>query len=465
MSTEFAVRDGVLPHPPYRVPVLGDIFGVDPRTPVQDSTAMAGRLGPMFERNVLGRRFVFAAGADVVGELCDEKRFEKFLPPGVENLRDIGADGLFTAYNHEPNWQRAHDLLRPAFTAGAMRGYHDIMVDVADDLIEHWEGRARTGATTDVSSDMTKLTLETIGRTGFSYSFGSFERAEPHPFVSAMVGALTYNQRRALLKIPAFAKPFFARSDREYAHNKQYLADVLADVVRTRRRSTEEFTDLLQIMMDAAREADNPNALSEANIGYQILTFLIAGHETTSGALSFALYYLSTHPEVFERARAEVDEVWGAGKPEFGQVPKLRYVRRVLDESLRLWPTVPAFGRGARAQTVVGDGYRMAAGDWAIVLVTALHRDPVWGERPDEFDPDNFLPARIKSRPAHVYKPFGTGERACIGRQFAIHEAVLVLGTILQRFDLQADPSYRLKVTERLTMMPDGFEVRPTIRR
>lgn len=464
MSTEFAVRNGPLPHPPYRVPVLGDILGINPRTPVQDSTAMAGRLGTMFERSILGRRFVFASGADVVGELCDEKRFEKFLPPGVENLRDIGADGLFTAYNHEPNWQRAHDLLRPAFTAGAMRGYHEIMVDVADDLVRHWEGCARTGATTDVSSDMTKLTLETIGRTGFSYSFGSFARTEPHPFVSAMVGALTYNQRRAMLRVPAFAKPLFARSDRAYAQNKQYLADVLADVVRTRRRSTENFDDLLQIMMNAARDVDNPNALNGANIGYQILTFLIAGHETTSGALSFALYYLATHPEVFERARAEVDEVWGAGKPEFGQVPKLRYVRRVLDESLRLWPTVPAFGRGARAETTVGDGYRMAAGDWAIVLVTALHRDPVWGERPGEFDPDNFLPDRIRARPAHVYKPFGTGERACIGRQFAIHEAVLVLGTILQRFDLHADPSYRLQVVERLTMMPTGFRVQPSTR-
>lgn len=464
MSTEFAVRNDALPHPPYRVPVLGDVLGINPRTPVQDSTAMAGRLGTMFERSILGRRFVFASGADVVGELCDEKRFEKFLPPGVENLRDIGADGLFTAYNHEPNWQRAHDLLRPAFTAGAMRGYHEIMVDVADDLVRHWEGCARTGATTDVSSDMTKLTLETIGRTGFSYSFGSFARTEPHPFVSAMVGALTYNQRRAFLKVPAFAKPLLARSDRAYAQNKQYLADVLADVVRTRRRSTENFDDLLQIMMNAARDVDNPNALSEANIGYQILTFLIAGHETTSGALSFALYYLATHPEVFERARAEVDEVWGAGKPEFGQVPKLRYVRRVLDESLRLWPTVPAFGRGARAETTVGDGYRMAAGDWAIVLVTALHRDPVWGDRPGEFDPDNFLPDRIRARPAHVYKPFGTGERACIGRQFAIHEAVLVLGTILQRFDLHADPSYRLQVVERLTMMPTGFRVQPSTR-
>lgn len=465
MSTDFAIQKQQLPHPPHRLPLLGDVIGADPRTPIQDSTAMARRLGPMFERVLLGRRFVFASGADVVGELCDEKRFAKFLPPGVENLRDIGADGLFTAYNDEPNWQRAHDLLRPAFTASAMHGYHDIMVEVAEDLVQHWHGRAERRATTDVSSDMTKLTLETIGRTGFSYSFGSFERAEPHPFVSAMVGALTYNLHRSLLTVPSFVEPLFARSNRKYEENKRYLIEVLSDVIRTRRDSGEVVSDLLQIMLDAAREVDNPHALSEADIGCQILTFLIAGHETTSGALSFALFYLSTYPEVFERARAEVDEVWGTSTPDFARVPKLRYLRRVLDESLRLWPTVPAFGRGAREHTVLRNGYRMAAGDGAIVLAAALHRDPVWGDRPDDFDPDNFLPARIRARPGHVYKPFGTGERACIGRQFAVHEAVLVLGTIVQRFDLHIDPSYRLDVQERLTMMPRGFRVRPSVRR
>ena len=92
-----------------------------------------------------------------------------------------------------------------------------------------------------------------------------------------------------------------------------------------------------------------------------------------------------------------------------------------------------------------------------MVLIPGLHRDSVWGENPDRFDPYNFLPYRVRARPAHVYKPFGTGERACIGRQFAIHEAVLVLGTILRRYDLTPDPGYRLRISERLTLMPEGF--------
>ncbi|MGB6053367.1 MAG: cytochrome P450, partial [Rhodococcus sp. (in: high G+C Gram-positive bacteria)] len=240
------------------------------------------------------------------------------------------------------------------------------------------------------------------------------------------------------------------------------------DIIRTRRDeetgSTPGLTDLLDIMLDAARDADNPNALSEINIRHQILTFLIAGHETTSGALSFALYYLAHNPDIMAAARAEVDEVWGSESPTFQQVPKLRLVRRVLDEALRLWPTAPAFAREAREDTVIGGNYEMKKGDWALVLIPGLHRDPVWGEDTDRFDPDRFLSANVRARPGHVYKPWGTGERACIGRQFAIHEAVLVLGTILQRFEFRADPAYQLKIEERLTLMPKNFELQISVR-
>lgn len=143
--------------------------------------------------------------------------------------------------------------------------------------------------------------------------------------------------------------------------------------------------------------------------------------------------------------------------PTFEQVAKLRYVRRVLDETLRLWPTAPAYAREAREDTVLANRYPMRAGEWVLVLIPSLHRDPAWGSDPERFDPDRFAPERVRGRAPHIYKPFGTGERACIGRQFAIHEAVLVLGTILRRYDFTADPDYQLRIQERLTLMPVGF--------
>ncbi|WP_072686961.1 cytochrome P450 [Rhodococcus marinonascens] len=445
-----------IPHSRWRVPILGDLFGVSIRTPLQNSMDVGKPLGPIFERKALGNRFVFVSGADMVAELSDDSRFGKHLAPGVASLREIGGDGLFTAYDHEPNWGKAHNLLAPAFTKSAMRSYHRTMLDVAGELTEHWDQFVDGGAV-DVSSDMTKVTLETIGRTGFSYSFDSFKRERPHPFVQAMVNALGHSQRTALVRATALGRVLTRRSDRRNVANIEYLAEVVDEVIRSRRDGTDAGPeDLLELMLRAARENDS-NRIDELNIRHQVVTFLVAGHETTSGALSFALYYLSRHPDVLAKAQAEVDAVWGDEAPAFEQIAKLRYVRRMLDEALRLWPTAPAYGREAKVDTTLVGKYPMNVGDWVLVLIPSLHRDPVWGDDPEAFDPDNFLPERVRARPAHVYKPFGTGKRACIGRQFALHEAVLVLGTILHRYRIVGNPDYRLKVSERLTLMPEGF--------
>ncbi|MET7362232.1 cytochrome P450 [Streptomyces sp. NPDC005562] len=455
-----------IPHPPRRIPLLGDILGADIRTPLQDSMKMARALGPIFRRKAFGKEFVFVWGAELAADMADESRFAKHVGLGVANLRPVAGDGLFTAYNHEPNWQLAHDILAPGFSREAMAGYHPLMLDVARQLTARWDERESAGRAVDVPGDMTKLTLETIARTGFGHDFGSFERSAPHPFVSAMVGTLSFAQRRNV--VPPLLTPVLLRgADRRNDADMAYLNRTVDAVVAARRAAAGAggHGDLLDRMLEVAHP-DTGERLTPENIRRQVITFLVAGHETTSGALSFALHYLSRHPQVLARARAEVDEVWGAeGEPAYEQVAKLRYVRRVLDESLRLWPTAPAFAREARGDTILGGVHPMRRGAWALVLATMLHRDPAaWGENAEEFDPDRFAPAAVRARPAHVFKPFGTGARACIGRQFALHEATLVLGLLLRRYDLHADPAYRLRVAERLTLMPDGLTLRLTRR-
>ncbi|MEV0123117.1 cytochrome P450 [Streptomyces sp. NPDC050703] len=454
-----------IPRPPYRLPLLGDVVGASVRTPLQDSMRLAERLGPIFRRRAFGKEFVFVWGADLAADLADESRFAKHVGLGVANLRPVAGDGLFTAYNHEPNWQLAHDILAPGFSRDAMAGYHPLMLDVARQLTDRWDERESAGRAVDVPGDMTKLTLETIARTGFGHDFGSFERAAPHPFVTAMVGTLSFAQRRNV--VPPLLSPLLRRANRRNDADMAHLNRTVDAVVAARRASggSGAHGDLLDRMLDVAHP-ETGERLSAENIRRQVITFLVAGHETTSGALSFALHYLSRSPDVLARARAEVDEVWGRdGEPAYEQVAKLRYLRRVLDESLRLWPTAPGFAREARADTVLGGVHPMRRGAWALVLATMLHRDPAaWGEHPERFDPDRFTPSAVRARPAHVFKPFGTGARACIGRQFALHEATLVLGLLLRRYDLHADPGYRLRVVERLTLMPDGLTLRLTRR-
>ncbi|EFL43010.1 LOW QUALITY PROTEIN: bifunctional P-450/NADPH-P450 reductase, partial [Streptomyces griseoflavus Tu4000] len=420
-----------IPRPPYRLPLLGDVLGGSRSAPVQDSLKYARRLGPIFRRNAFGKEFVFTWGAGLVADLADESRFAKHVGLGVANLRPVAGDGLFTAYNHEPNWQLAHDVLAPGFSREAMAGYHPMMLAMAERLTEHWDRAAAGGSAVDVPGDMTKLTLETIARTGFGHDFGSFERPRPHPFVTAMVGTLTYAQR--LNSVPAPLTPLLLRgASRRNAADIAHLNRIVDEVVRVRRAGGGSGDgDLLDRMLETAHP-ETGERLSSENVRRQVITFLVAGHETTSGALSFALHYLSRHPDVAARARAEVDRVWGDGEaPGYEQVARLRYVRRVLDESLRLWPTAPAFAREARADTVLGGEHPMRRGAWTLVLTPMLHRDPeVWGADAERFDPDRFDRNGRRGGGRHTRKkPFGTGARACIGRQFALHEATLVQKT------------------------------------
>lgn len=456
------------PHPPGRRPYVGDILGGhDPLTPVQNMLRRGRDLGPIFEMKALDNKFVFVAGSELAAELCDERRFLKNLVPGVSDLRMFAGDGLFTAYTHEPSWRLAHDLLVPSFSRAAMQKYHQTMIDVADELIERWDEAAAAGHDVEVSPDLTKVTLETIGRTSFSYSFESFQKEEVDPFVTAMIHGLAHGARRGVTEALPLGRWLVRRSDRRAMEDHRYIEDLLDDIVAQRIASGDTSQhDLLGRMLHARHE-DSGRGLDALNIRRQILTFLVAGHETTSGALSFALHYLARNPDVMRAAQAELDRVLGpevGANPTFEEVPRLRYLRRVFDETLRLWPTAPAFARSPKETTTIGGAYRMRPQDWAMVFIPLLHRQPdVWPD-PEVFDPDRFLPEHVRARPAHTYKPFGTGERACIGRQFALHEAILVLAKLLHRYDITDDPGYELRITERLTLMPVGFRLHLTHR-
>jgi cytochrome P450/NADPH-cytochrome P450 reductase len=167
---------------------------------------------------------------------------------------------------------------------------------------------------------------------------------------------------------------------------------------------------------------------------------------------------------VLAKAYDEVDSVLGgdlSSAPTYEQVKQLRYVSQVLKESLRLWPSVPTFTRHAYEPRVVGEKYQIDKQDQLTVLLPMLHRDPkIWGENAEEFDPDRFTHEAEQNRPVNAYKPFGTGQRACIGRHFAMHEAALVLGMLLQRFEFIDHTDYQLKVKQTMTIKPADFRIK-----
>ncbi|MGX6512553.1 cytochrome P450 [Rhodococcus sp. SJ-2] len=447
-----------MPRPSWRMPLIGDAMRLDPKRPVQRETEFVRELGDVFEIDIVGSKVIVVGGGNAVAEVFDESRFAKAVVPPVKNLRDLAGDGLFTAFNSEPAWAQAHNVLMPAFSQASMRNYHDTMAQCVEELCDFWTGRLDRGPS-DISSDMNRLTLEVIGRAGFGYSFDSFAN-ERHEFVEAMTRALSFASRTAN-DVPVLREIFGWKALRQNPKDIALLTHSVDGIIAARRGGkTPRQDDLLQRMLEYP-DPDTGELLSDQSIRNQVLTFLIAGHETTAGTLSFALHYLSLNADIVDRARAEIEDVVGrdGAAIQFEQVAKLRYVRRIVDETLRLWPAGPAFFRKARADTTLS-GYPIGKSATILVVLLALHRDRrLWGEDADEFDPDRFLPAHVRARPAHAYKPFGVGARACIGRQFALHEAVLALARILMRFDVVPTPGYELSVSEMLTIRPEDLRL------
>jgi cytochrome P450/NADPH-cytochrome P450 reductase len=442
-------------------PFIGNIRAVDGDAPMQGFMRLARIHGPIFQLDFFGRPLIFVSTQELVNDVCDESRFDKRIHAALKHIRDFAGDGLFTAYTKEPNWAKAHRLLMPAFGPIGIRGMFDQMLDIADQMLVRWE-RFGPRAVIEVTEDMTRLTLDTIALCAFDVRFNSFYQNEMHPFVGAMVDALRESGART--RRPEMASKLLVRTRRAYEDDIRLMHDVADTLIAERRRDPDAAAkkDLLGLMLQG-RDPVTGEGLSDENIRYQLVTFLIAGHETTSGLLSFTLHFLAKNPEVLRKARAEVDAVLGHELPRVEHLGKLRYVEQTLMESLRIWPTAPAFALRAKEDTTIGDGrYQVKASDTVMVLVPLLHRDPkVWGDDAEAFRPERFAPEAFERLPPNSWKPFGNGQRACIGRPFAMQEAQLVVSMILQRFDLiEDDPSYQLNVAETLTLKPSGFRLR-----
>lgn len=441
-----------IPHPPRRVPFIGDVLGMSKEKPNQTTLQRFEELGPIYRRSILGTDLTFVGSAELAAQVFDDTVWEKYVGRPLERLRPLVADGLFTAYNWESSWARAHEVLMPGFTKEAMVSYHDVMVEVVDEL---GKDLASADGHVPVVDEMGKLTLEVIGRCGFGYSFDSFGGSE-HPFVAAMSRALTFAQNSAI-PVPFVGTFLHRKAEKQNELDHALLVETVDEVIAARQRSGERRRDLLDRML----HPDDGAALDPENIRNQVLTFLVAGHETSVNALSFALHFIAQDPAVASRMREEARGVLGDGSVRYGDVPRLRYTRQVINEALRLWPTAPGFFRSAKKDTQVG-GYEFAAGEWVFVLLLAVQRDPAWGSDADRFNPDRFAPEHNRGRAPELFKPFGTGIRSCIGRQFALHEMTLALATLVLRFDITPEPGYSLEVEETLTLRPKGLRLRFT---
>ena len=457
-----------IPHPP-RLPFIGNLHQLAGENILQKFIDIANYHEEIVELKVLGFKLVFVNSVELAKELMDETRFQKYLDIPIQNMRKIAGDALFTAWTHEPNWQKAHNILMPGFAHQAILSYIPIMQGVINQLLDFWAAKG-DGAYVDVQSDMTRLTFDVIGLCGFDYSFNCFGKEEQHPFIDAMLFSLDDAIRQA--RVPSLLKPLCFKRNSKFKESIEYMNDLIDKIIQKRRANPEQYTDktdFLQLMLHST-DKDTGEKLSDENIRQQIITFLIAGHETTSGLLSFALLELVRHPDYLEKARTEALDVLGedlSQTPRLTDIRQLRFINQVLHETLRLYPPVISFAVATDKPTTIGKQNYVVEPKTALwVFSYNIHRDKKhWGENPEDFNPDNFAPKNILQRDKAAFKAFGNGKRSCIGQHFALMEASLALAMILRRFDLEINDDYQLAFDTTITMRPADLKIKLTERK
>nr|WP_168532160.1 cytochrome P450 [Streptomyces sp. RPA4-2]QIY66524.1 cytochrome P450 [Streptomyces sp. RPA4-2] len=445
---------------PIRSPRGVPFFGHTPQIPSTNPVEYFGELSKQFPEGLYGMEIagieqVFVWDPDLVAEVCDETRFYKQIEKTpLNHVRDFTGAGLFTAHQHEEEWGMAHRILLPAFSQRAMKAYYGQMLEIAQNLAGKWG--SKEGQPVNITDDYTRLTLDTIALSGFGYRFDSFAKEDLHPFLNALLQALVESLRRSQ-ELPMMTKLRKA-DDKKYRENVQLMRDLVGNVIKERRegRGTGE-DDLLGLMLQAT-DPETGKGLDDDNVRDQVVTFLIAGHETTSGLLSFATYSLMRNPHVLAQAYAEVDRLMpGNTVPDYDTIMQMDVIPRILEETLRLWAPIPLIGKSPLEDTVIGGCYGLKKGTRVNILEGPLHTHPKAWERPQEFDINRWLPENRVDHHPHAYKPFGNGVRACIGRQFALTEARLALALVLQKFKFSDPSDYKMDVREALTRKPGDF--------
>lgn len=442
-----------LPHAT-RIPVLGDVTSIDRHLPTQHEATLIDDLGPIYERKLLSTRFTIVGGGRLAAQCNDEARWARALAGPSMKFRSLVGPALFTARSSEPLWGQARRILDPGFTQAAMRNYHSAMTSVADDLVASWAD----GGTVDIHDSITNATLEVIARAGFSRDLGLFsgkKTSDVDNLLSTLVEVLSWASESSN-DLPVVGPIRSALRQAQFARGLADMKAFVDRIVVDRVTGVEpDQTDLLGLMLNTV-DPETGKKLPHENVRDQVLTFLIAGHETTAALLETTLWYLATRPELLAQVRTE-----GAERGfSYTGVAGMKATRNILNEALRLWPPVPAYFRVAREDQTLG-GYSLPAGHLVSVLVLAAQRDvDVWGPDAREFKPERWQAKALRQYPDRFFSPFGTGPRSCIGRAFAMQESALLVAKIATSYNLSLDiptGDRSPEMLERGTLRPRPF--------
>ena len=392
------------------------------------------RMGPF--------RILLIYHPDAIEELLVARNRDFVKSPGVRLLAPLLGEGLLLSEGQ--TWLRQRRLIQPAFHRQRVADYGDVMSAFAERHIAGW----KPGDTVDVHVEMMALTQSIVAKTLFDADVaGDAQDA----IQAAKVLSDDFGVRLRSLRL----LPFWVPTPRNVRSRRAVgrLCRVVDRIIAERVASREDRGDLLSMLVHA-QDADDGTRMTARQVRDEVMTIYMAGHETTAVALSWAWYLLAQHPEADARLAEEIRDVLGGRRPAVGDLPRLKYADTVVLESLRLYP--PAYGLGRQA-TVASEiaGRRVAPGDIFIAPTWVVHRDHRWFEEPNVFRPERWAKDLAQRLPRFAYFPFGGGPRQCIGNNFALMEAIVILVAIAQRFRLSLLPGQRIMPTPYVTLRPE----------
>jgi enediyne biosynthesis protein E7 len=357
-------------------------------------------------------------------------------------LRLTLGNGLLT--NNGDSWLHQRRLIQPVFHRERIATFGRLMAESALAWTE--EATIDTSQPLDLFQEMSGLTLSIVGKALFGTDLLAHKER-----VFQATSTINHLEAQAFYVPGLFSLPTPQRHRLYEARNTLYT--VVDELIDKRRQASTE-NDLLTLLLQAQDE-ETGESMTVSQVRDEVMTLMAAGHETTSNALCWTFLLLARHPDIEGRLREEYSRVLGGRAAQMEDLPQLPLTRMVLEESMRLYPPAWAFARQAIAEDEIG-GYTIAKGAYVLMFPATTHRHPDFWERPDVFDPERFAPERAAGRHRFAYFPFGGGPRVCIGNQFALTEAQLILATVLSRCQFRLLPGVALVPEPLITLRPRG---------
>jgi cytochrome P450 len=405
---------------------------------------LAARGEPLVEVTLANYHVSVLFDPDDIKEILVNQSRKVHKGLGLERAKEVLGEGLLTAEGDAHLRQRR--LVQPAFHKQRLRGYGTAMVD----CMARYRQTIADGEFRDMHQEMMRLTLAIVGRTLFDV-----DTSADADQIGQALHDFMQSFNFTMLPFYPLLKRLPLPQVRKIAATRASLDALIYRMIDERRRSGRDHGDLLSMLIAASEgEGEGQTSLSDVQLRDECITLILAGHETTANALTWTLYLLSQHPAVEARLLAEIDRVLAGRLPTVDDLPQLAYCEQVVAESLRLYPPAYAFARRVLEPIELNQGRRLQPGCLAIVPVRAIHRLPRFYPDPERFEPERFTAAARASRPRFAYLPFSHGPRNCIGEHFAWMEAVLILASLLQRFQFRLAPEQSIQPEPLITLRP-----------